>query len=288
MSTNLSDTSKAVIFSVLVMILAVGAALLIRMQGHVPGPGLWAVWMFTPTMATLIMLLVVTREGYSKEGWKVLGLHRLGLSVWWIAFGGTLLITVAASVIVWATPLASFIMPEGGLVDSVISFLIQVVLFTLTFALAEEIGIRGYLLPKLLALGRTRALALSGLVFATWHMPLILLTPVFPVGNKLISVPLFYGSVVAASFVYGYLRLYTGSVWPASLAHAVHNAAWDALGAFTVTSYPVIVNKYLVGDYGVLILVGAVIGAIWLSRRLMRRGPDEPRPSVAHSAAPAS
>ena len=38
------------------------------------------------------------------------------------------------------------------------------------------------------------------------------LTPILPVGNKLISLPLFYGTVVAASFVYGYLRLYTGGV----------------------------------------------------------------------------
>jgi membrane protease YdiL (CAAX protease family) len=235
----------------------------------------------------LIMLLVVTREGYTREGWKILGLHRLGLNVWWIAFGLTLLITVAASAVVWATSLASFLVPEGGIIDTVLNFLIQVVILALTFSLAEEIGIRGYLLPKLLSLGRTRALALSGLVFATWHMPLIFLTPVFPIGNALFSVPLFYATVVAASFVYGYLRLYTGSVWPASLAHAVHNAAWDVLGAFTVTSYPVLVNKYLVGDFGLLIFVGAVIGAIWLNRRLMRSGPDEPRPSVAGGQAPA-
>jgi CAAX protease family protein len=283
--TKLTDTNKATIFSVLVLFMATGVALLIRILELSPNMGMWVLWSCTPTVAALIMLLVVTREGYTKEGWKVLGLHRLGLSVWWIAFGLTLLITVAASAIVWATPLASFVVPEAGIVDALINFLIQVVILMLTFSLAEEIGIRGYLLPKLLALGRTRALALSGLVFATWHMPLILLTPVFPVGNKLISIPLFYGSVVAASFVYGYLRLYTGSVWPASLAHAVHNAAWGALGAFTVTSYPVIVNKYLVGDYGILILVGAVIGAIWLSRRLMRRGQDEPQLSVASSQA---
>jgi membrane protease YdiL (CAAX protease family) len=113
------------------------------------------------------------------------------------------------------------------------------------------------------------------------------LTPILPVGNKLISLPLFYGTVVAASFVYGYLRLYTGGVWPASLAHAVHNAAWGVLGAFTATSYPVIVNKYLVGDFGALILVGAVIGAIWLNRRLMRSGPDGPRPRVTSGRAPA-
>jgi uncharacterized protein len=261
---------------------------LIRILELTPSAAMWVLWSCTPTVAALIMLLVLTREGYSRVGWKVLGLHRLGLSVWWIAFGLTLLITVAASAVVWATPLASFVVPEGGILDALISFVIQVVLFTLTFALLEEIGIRGYLLPKLLPLGRKRALALSGLVWATWHMPLILLTPVFPVGNKLISLPLFYGTVVAASFVYGYLRLYTGSVWPASLAHAVHNAAWGVLGSLTVTSYPVIVNKYLVGDYGILILVGAVIGAIWLNRRLMRSGPDGPRPNIASGEAPAT
>ena len=287
MFTRLSDTSQATIFSVLVLVMATGVALTIRLLEFPPNPGMWILWSCTPTVSALIMLLVVTREGYSREVWKALGLHRLGLSVWWIAFGLTLLITVAASAIVWATPLASFVVPEGGIVDVLISFLIQVILFTLTFVLLEEIGIRGYLLPKLLSLGRTRALALSGLVWATWHMPLILLTPVFPVGNKLISLPLFYGTVVAASFVYGYLRLYTGSTWPASIAHAVHNAAWGTLAAFTATSYSVIVNKYLVGDFGLPILVGAVIGAVWLNRRLMRSGPDEPRPSVAGGQAPA-
>jgi uncharacterized protein len=279
MVTKLADTNKAAIFSVLVLCMAVGAALLIRML-DLTGMGMWVLWSITPTAATLVMLLVVTREGYSREGWKSLGLHRPGLSVWWIAFGGTLLITVAASAIVWATPLASFVVPEDGIVDPVIQFLIQVGILALTFALAEEIGMRGYLQPRLMSLGRTRALLLVGLVWATWHMPLILLTPVFPVGNKLISLPLFYGTVVAASFFYGYLRIYTGSVWPASIAHAVHNAAWGALGAFTATSSAVLVNKYLVGDYGILILIGAVIGAV-LVGRLLRSGMNKAQPSGA-------
>jgi uncharacterized protein len=277
MFTKLSDTSKAAIFSVLVMILAVGAALLIRMQGHVPGPGLWAVWMFTPTMATLIMLLVVTREGYSKEGWKSLGLHRLGLNVWWIAFGVTLLITVAATAIVWATPLASFVLPEGGIVATVVDFLFKVVVFTLTFTLGEEIGWRGYLLPKLLSLGRTPALLLVGLIWAPWHLVLFFLTPFFPMGNVLIFVPLFVGTIVAASFFFGYLRLYTGSVWPASIGHSVHNAAWDTLGALTATSSPVLVNLYLVGDNGILILVATALGAIWVGY-MLRGGMNKAQP----------
>src|SRR5215203_888185 len=133
MFTKLTDTNKAAIFSVLVLCLSVGAALLIRFLDFSGGPLMWSLWSITPTVATLIMLLVVTRDGYSKEGWKSLGLHRLGLNVWWIAFGATLLITVAASAIVWATPLASLVMPEGSIFAPVINFLIQVSILVLTF-----------------------------------------------------------------------------------------------------------------------------------------------------------
>ena len=263
MFTKLTDTNKAAIFSVLVLCLSVGAALLIRFLELPQGYVMFTIWSFTPTVAALIMLLVVTREGYSKEGWKSLGLHRLGLSVWWIAFGVTLLITVAASAVVWATPLASFAIPEGGILNPVINFLIQFVILVLWFALGEEIGMRGYLQPRLMSLGRTRGLLVVGLVWGTWHMPLYyFVAKLFPVGNVLLFLPLFYGTIVAASFLFGYLRIYTGSTWPASIAHSVHNAAWAVLGALTVTSSPVLVNLYLVGDYGILILIGVVIGAI--------------------------
>jgi membrane protease YdiL (CAAX protease family) len=280
MFTKLADTNKAVIFSVLVLCMSIGAALLIWLLELPQGFVMFAVWSFTPTVAALIMLLVVTRDGYSKEGWKSLGLHRLGLNVWWIAFGATLFITVVASAIVWATPLASFIVPEDGIVDAGMNFLIEVVILALTFALGEEIGMRGYLQPRLMSLGRTRALLLVGVVWATWHMPLYyFVAKLFPVGNVLLFLPLFYGTIVAASFFFGYLRIYTGSVWPASIAHAVHNAAWGALGAFTATSSPVLVNLYLVGDYGILILVGTVIGAIWVGY-FLRNSKNKPHPGA--------
>ena len=84
------------------------------------------------------------------------------------------------------------------------------------------------------------------------------------------------------------MRIYTGSTWPASIAHSVHNAARGVLGAFTVTSYPVLVNLYLVGDYGILILIGVVIGAVWLSYYL-KSGMDRAQEAgaVATEVAPA-
>jgi uncharacterized protein len=297
MFTKLTDTTKGAIFAVLVLCLAVGAALLIRFLDFSGGPLMWSLWSCTPTVATLIMLLVVTRDGYTKEGWKSLGLHRLGLNVWWIAFGATLLITVAASAVVWATPLASFALPEDGILDPILSFFIFFGMSVVWFALAEEIGMRGYLQPHLMSLGRTRALVVVGLVFATWHMPLIFLAAAaanFPTGNLLLFFPLFYGTVVAASFLYGYLRIYTGSIWPASIAHSVHNAAWLIMGAFTLTASPVLVNVYLVGDFGILILIGAVIGAIWVGHRFKsgmdeaQSGAEVPRVDPAPPTAPAA
>jgi membrane protease YdiL (CAAX protease family) len=288
MFTRLGGTSKATIFTVLVLLMALIAALLIRTLGITSEFVAAGLYMFTPAEAALIMLLVVTRDGSSKEGWKSLGLHRLGLSVWWIAFGAPLLVSLVATAIVWATPLASFVVPEQGIGGRLIGFLIQVVLFTLTLSLGEEIGWRGYLLPKLLSVGWTRALVLVGLIHAAWHMPLIFLTPLYhSAGNRLIVLPLFVGTIVAVSFFFGYLRIYTGSVWPASLGHSVHNAAWGTLAAFTATSSPVVVNEYLVGDNGILILVGVAIAAIWVRRRLMSSGPTVPRPGGVSGEAPA-
>jgi membrane protease YdiL (CAAX protease family) len=298
MFTKLADTNKAAIFTVLVLCMAVGAALLIRFLDITSNPILFSIWSCTPTVATLIMLLVVTRDGYSKEGWKSLGLHRLGLNVWWIAFGLTFLITVAASAVVWATPLASFVVPEGGLIDPILSFFIFFGMSVVWFALAEEIGMRGYLQPHLMSLGRIRALFLVGLVFATWHLPLIFLAPVqvdFPTGNLLLFFPLFYGTVVAASFFFGYMRIYTGSIWPASIAHSVHNAVWDVVGAFTlITATPMLVNVYLVGDFGLLILIGSAIGAVWFGRRYKsgmdeaQSGQEVPRVAPVPPSAPAA
>jgi membrane protease YdiL (CAAX protease family) len=290
MFTRLGDTSKATIFAVLVLLLALAAALLIRALG-ISGGGAVLLYMSTPTLAVLLMLLVITRDGYSIEGWKVLGLHRLGLKAWWIAFLAPLLVGVVATAIVWATPLARFVIPDDA-VSQILSFFIGIVLATLTFSLGEELGWRGYLLPQLLSVGWTRAFVLVGLIWAAWHMPLIFLTPLYhSAGNRLIVLPLFVATIVAASFFFGYLRVWTGSVWPASIAHSSHNVAWSTLAAFTVTSNPVVVNEYLVGDNGILILAGTAIAALWLSRKVSRSlgsgGPAVPQPGEASGEAPA-
>jgi membrane protease YdiL (CAAX protease family) len=272
MLQTLTDRQKAVTYVVLVLAMAVGTARLIDLLGLTPGFTLFALWMSTPALATLLMLLVVTRDGYSKEGWASLGVHRFGLNVWWLAFSLTLVLGVAVTAIIWATPLASFTIPKWGLAGTVIDFFFVLIVFTPTFILAEEIGMRGYLLPKLLEIGTSRALLVVGLVWGVWHLPLFYLTSLIPTGNAFIFIPLVIATIVAASFLFGYFRIFTGSVWPGAVAHAVHNSSVDTLGALTATSSPVLVNLYLVGDNGILIVLSTALTALWV-RQLFSRQP---------------
>lgn len=92
-------------------------------------------------------------------------------------------------------------------------------------ALGEELGWRGWLLPRLLPLGPVPAILISGVVWGLWHAPLILLGYNYP------GVPGWAGLaamvVVCILFgaVFGWLRLRSDSVWPAALAHAAFNGA---------------------------------------------------------------
>jgi uncharacterized protein len=270
-SRRLSEASKAAVFSVMLLTLALAAALLIRAVDP-PQMLAYIIWGSTPLVAVLIMMFLITNDGRTREGRALLGIHRLAVRVWWIAILGTFLISLLATAMTWATPFASFARPTSP-VDTALNFAVNAIVTILTFAAAEEIAWRGYLLPRLLPLGRNKALAITGLVHAGWHIPLVLLTSLYHSdGSLLIILPLFVATIVAAGFVYGDLRIATGSIWPASIAHGVHNASWGALAGLTVTSSPVLVNEYLAGDTGVFILITTIVTAFWL-RTWLRQHP---------------
>jgi hypothetical protein len=126
MFTKLTDNSKAAIFTGIVLLLAVTVAASTNLFSITSGFLSTALYMFTPALTALIMMLVVTRDGFSKECWKLLGLHRLGLKAWWIALLLPLVVGVVATALVWATPLASFVVPDYGIGGATIDFAIEV------------------------------------------------------------------------------------------------------------------------------------------------------------------
>jgi membrane protease YdiL (CAAX protease family) len=248
--------------------------------------------MFMPTVAVLLMLLVVTRDGYTTAGWASLGLHHIGIKGWPLAVLAPLAVIGAAYGIVWSVGVASFNPPPGldalawvgGLAQSLVQNLILV---TLTFSLGEELGWRGYLLPRLASsLGNTRGMGLTGLLHGLFHMPLIFLTPFYHGdGNRWLVVPLFLIVFTIGGLLYGYLRLSTNSLWPASLAHSAHNYFWELFSSLTLATSP-LATEYLAGESGILIILGyGILAGLLLFRPRARRSIVAAPVAVAHPRA---
>ncbi len=92
-------------------------------------------------------------------------------------------------------------------------------------ALGEELGWRGWLPPKLMPPGALPAIAVSGVVWGAWHAPLILLGYNYPGAPGWLGLTAMIVMCTLVGAVFGWLRLRSGSVWPAALAHAAFNGA---------------------------------------------------------------
>jgi membrane protease YdiL (CAAX protease family) len=135
---------------------------------------------------------------------------------------------------------------------------------SLFFAMAEEVGWRGYMLPRLASFGIFRAMLVVGFLHGIWHLPIMLATPWYHSdGNKLIVVPLFLVTLTLAGILFGYLRFTTDSVWPCAIAHAVHNVVWDVLTGLTVASSSETL-EYLAGESGILPILGLSLVVTWI------------------------
>ncbi len=130
------------------------------------------------------------------------------------------------------------------------------------FALGEEIGWRGFLLPKLLPLGRMQAHILMGIIWALWHAPLIIAGFAYPRVSPMLGILAFAGLLIALSVVIDELVMRNKqSTILAAWLHGLFNS--QKLGIWTLI---LPVANPLVGGYTGLvgIVIWAVIGVLVL------------------------
>jgi membrane protease YdiL (CAAX protease family) len=115
-------------------------------------------------------------------------------------------------------------------------------------SLGEELGWRGFLLPALEPLGKAKAALLSGMIWALWHTPMILLLG-FGYGHQAWPGFLLHFTLVTSLGVWmSEVWFKTRSTVLAAFMHAVFNA--NAYGVWTLLF--VSDNKLVIGAIGVV------------------------------------
>ncbi len=110
-------------------------------------------------------------------------------------------------------------------------------------ALGEEIGWRGWLLPKLMPLGTRWAVLISGVIWGLWHAPLILLGYNYPTAPGWLGLVCMTAMCIPVGAVLAWMRLRSGSVWPAALGHGAFNAAAGLSVLFGSAGHPIDATK---------------------------------------------
>jgi len=177
--------------------------------------------MWTPAISSFVAR-AVRREGIRDVSFRLGG--REGLRMLLLAPVMPLIVGAVAYGIGWATGLVGYKTPgHGGFFPYLGLAIVVGATEGVLSGAGEEIGWRGYMLTRLIDAGVPRPLLVSGLIWAAWHLPLILSGQYAAGANPMLSAAVFVVDVVGIGFVIGVLRLRSGSVWPAALLHGTWN-----------------------------------------------------------------
>ncbi|WP_320783594.1 CPBP family intramembrane glutamic endopeptidase [Streptomyces sp. CRN 30] len=235
--------------------------------------------MFAPGAASIVTRLV-RREGFKDITWRLrpASVRRA------IAVGAVYpaAIAVVTYVIGWSTHLVRLVespavlgieLPGPPALQVTLAVLLVWLLgglYGVLSSLGEELGWRGYMLTRLVQAEVPRPVLVTGLIWALWHMPIILGGVYLngTGGSTPVIALLFLLSILLQNEVICRLRLTSGSVWPAVAYHAVWNAVIQAaLDPATTGAHA----WFLVGEQGVVLLAVNLTG-VWLLTRSRSTG----------------
>jgi membrane protease YdiL (CAAX protease family) len=235
--------------------------------------------MFAPALAACLVRRFVTREGFADAGLR-LGPRRPYLAAWLgvpllvaLVYALTVLLGLgtadptlsrATAALAAAGGAATGTAPPPPVLGAVLlaQSLTVGVLVTALATFGEEFGWTGYLLPRLLPLGRWRAALLYGVAWGLWHAPVIVGGYNYP-GHPVAGVVAMCGFTTAVAMLLTAARLRTGSMVLTSVVHAAINAQGRGLWPVLVPDVPPLLGG-LTGLVGIVVF-GAV-GAVLLAR----------------------
>lgn len=272
-----------------------GSLLLLRDGNAAVYRALLSVSMFCPLVAVLTAKRIVLHQP-TGIGWKVRGKRRYWLAAWF----GPAVFTVLAALLYFAVFSSRLdlsgswlVTAYGGEMDaetlrsqlgvSNLSYMLETGLLAITlappinmlFAVGEEAGWRGYMMPQLKErFGLLNGRLLGGVIWGVWHWPIMLLTG-YEYGTNYLGAPVL-GLVVwcvvcfALNTLLDWLYEKTGCIWVSAIAHGAFNAV---AALFTVLTYPADAYYNVLGPtpIGLIGMLPMLAAAVWLTLRQVKQ-----------------
>lgn len=272
------------LFTLLAIALGWGTFLLIPLKGYTYGTQasvmILMAAMFVPALSSVLTRLI-TKEGFDRMYLRPN--FRGHLKEYLLAFfGPSLLLLVSGAFYFLVFPhhldgelvgLTALLASNAEAGISARTMLLGVVLQVVTIGpvvnllptLGEELGWRGYLLPKLRELYSDRqAYIVSGVIWGIWHLPAIVMGhnygtdyPGYPVAGVLAMVVV----CIILGIIEGHFTIKTGSVIPAAMIHSAVNAGAGLPIMVAKSGYNPLLGPAITGLVGGLpfIIVAAIL-----------------------------
>lgn len=215
--------------------------------------------MWCPAIGAFIVNFMYYRDG------SVLGFNVGSLKYYIIAFLLPLVYLVVSYGIYWFINKESLVrmFPITS-----IGMFISMFIGSFVTAAGEEIGWRGFLLPRLTKVySFWYGIIITGVVWALWHYPL-LIAGLYKPGTPLwYQLSLFTIEILIISSILGILRLKSNSVWPAAIFHASHNMFDQSI--FEPITFAE-KSPYYVGETGFITAIAmalVLVGLYWITHK---------------------
>jgi uncharacterized protein len=253
--------------------------------------GFWAFAMWGPGLAAILTTTLVLKQPFRSLNLNRLGPKRMYLWAWFLPAGLTILGGLFALLFGVAKFDPQFTMmhnalasaPGAGTIPAGLVVALES-LFAITlapfinvlFALGEEIGWRGFLLPHLMPLGQWKAIFISGVIWGLWHAPAIvqgLNYPGYPVAGIFMMVVF----CVLLATIFSWLYLNAKGPWISALAHGSVNAVAGLPILFFKPGFNIAFGGTL-ATFPAWIGMSIFIGWLVWSHRLPVKVQGEPQP----------
>lgn len=264
---------RVLIFTVLAIALGWMVFLIVPLSGLAYGASLTATiiiaaGMFMPTLANILTRLI-TREGFQnmslRPNFKGHGKAYLALY-----FAPTALVFLSGVVYYLFFPgafdpsmpmlrqataaAASPVAPETAALLSAVMVVTLGPVVNIIPTLGEELGWRGYLMPKLRELHSDRsALVITGVIWGFWHLPVIVMGHNYGTayaGYPYLGILQMVVFCVALGVVEGYASIKLNSAIPAAMIHSTVNAGAGVAVIFAKSGYNPLLGPALTGLVG--------------------------------------